>query len=698
MDIADLVRTPLRRWMVVVPLLLATMLSSAALYAGAPVTYEVSLVVGLTGPPVDRADRDPDTPFTGANPYIRHAAELEVARGAVVEALNARAAVGTPPAPGTVATYELKPVTSSGPWVPTWNSMHGSLIEAVATSPDEAVARRTAEAAAGAVGEELEVWQSQAGVPRAKRITTEVVSPTGPATELRVTATRKVALVLIMGAAAAFGAAFALESIARSRRDEPVLVPAVPGWRDPVGLLSLSAVALLTLSPRLAVAGIGYDSMTPAKMAGAIALLWWIAARMVRSSGMPAGPQPIRPAIGLFAGAILVSYVAAMTRPILADELRGADRLFFAMLTGFGVALLAADGIPSRARLDTLLRRVVLCCAFMATIGILQFTIGFDLAGWLRIPGLSATRDLGFITERLAFRRVAGTTNHPIEFGVVLAVVLPLALHFALRPGARRAWRWAQVGLIATAIPMSLSRSALLGVAVVCMFLFPTWTGRQRAALAGAAVAFVAVMQVAVPGLLNAILSLFLNLQDDPSYQGRTEDYDVVGKFIGMSPIIGRGLGTFRPSRYVLLDNQYLGAMIEIGVVGLVALVLLFGIGALTARAARRRAGRDVAAAGLGQSLLASIVALAIAFGTFDRLSFPVVTGLLFLLLGCTGALWRLTTPRPVELKGPGRRRTAPPEGPSRPGSGRRPGPPLTRGLHGHVRLGSIPSPRPPGG
>ena len=81
MDIADLVRTPLRRWMVVVPLLLATMLSSAALYAGAPVTYEVSLVVGLTGPPVDRADRDPETPFTGANPYIRHAAELEVARG-----------------------------------------------------------------------------------------------------------------------------------------------------------------------------------------------------------------------------------------------------------------------------------------------------------------------------------------------------------------------------------------------------------------------------------------------------------------------------------------------------------------------------------------------------------------------------------------------------------------------------------------
>jgi hypothetical protein len=44
----------------------------------------------------------------------------------------------------------------------------------------------------------------------------------------------------------------------------------------------------------------------------------------------------------------------------------------------------------------------------------------------------------------------------------------------------------------------------------------------------------------------------------------------------------------------------------------------------------------------LGVSLSASILVLGVTFATFDGLGFPIAAALLFLLLGVTGALWRI--------------------------------------------------------
>jgi len=44
----------------------------------------------------------------------------------------------------------------------------------------------------------------------------------------------------------------------------------------------------------------------------------------------------------------------------------------------------------------------------------------------------------------------------------------------------------------------------------------------------------------------------------------------------------------------------------------------------------------------------AAIVAAALSFSTFDALAFPMFAAILFLLVGCGGALWRLARQPPL--------------------------------------------------
>jgi O-antigen ligase len=110
--------------------------------------------------------------------------------------------------------------------------------------------------------------------------------------------------------------------------------------------------------------------------------------------------------------------------------------------------------------------------------------------------------------------------------------------------------------------------------------------------------------------------------------------------FVEQAPISGRGFGTFLPS-YHILDNQYLMTAIEAGLLGVTALVLLLLTGVFTARGVRRRI-KDPDARDLAQCLAASAAVAVCTFATYDELSFPMSTGLTFLVLGAIGALWRM--------------------------------------------------------
>ncbi|MGB8650519.1 MAG: O-antigen ligase family protein [Mycobacteriales bacterium] len=407
---------------------------------------------------------------------------------------------------------------------------------------------------------------------------------------------------------------------------------------DAVSVLTAYLVLLVLLPSRLVVGPLGAVG-TPAAVVAAGSALWWASSRAVPHLGGSLGRQPVRIVLSVFFTVLLTGYAAGMLRPLLPVEARAADRLMLASVGWIGVALLCADGVSDRSRLEVLLRRLVLLGAVLAVVGIVEFVFGIQVAQRIHVPGLRANFPVEGILSRAGFRRVAGTALHPIEFGVVLAMILPLALRQALLASKTR--ERLPVVLIAFALPMALSRSATLGTAAGLLVLFFGWSQRRRVNALAAGGLFLLVLPTALPGVVTAIKGLFVNIGADPSTTTRTEDYSAVWGMIKAQPWFGRGAGTFVPSVYRILDNQYLLTLIESGVVGVLALLAVF-LTAMTCARGARAVSRDESTRELGQALTASVTVGLVTWVTFDAFSNPMASGILFLLVGCSGALWRL--------------------------------------------------------
>jgi multisubunit Na+/H+ antiporter MnhC subunit len=375
---------------------------------------------------------------------------------------------------------------------------------------------------------------------------------------------------------------------------------------------------------------------------------------------MPAGKrQPIRWVIGIYVVLQLASYAIGFDRLPAADEASSADRWLILTIAMAGVALAIADSPTSRRDLDVLLRALVAFTAVMALIGFLQYAGIVDLTQYIRIPGLSRNSELLRQSARGDgdFARVAGTANHFIEFGVVLALILPIALHYALFAGPRRRTKvlaWLQVGLVGGAIPLSISRSAILAAAVSLLLLAVIWKWRLRYNVGVIGLGAVIFFNALNPGLLGTIRGLFANVDDDPSVQNRLARTDTVIELWQTRPIWGRGAGMIIPERYLLLDNQIYVTLIASGIIGVVVLGALYLVPYYTARSIRLRTPLEEDRH-LAQALAAPLPAALIAAATFDAFSFATYVGALFFIIGAIGALWRLTrgavppgTPEPL--------------------------------------------------
>lgn len=413
------------------------------------------------------------------------------------------------------------------------------------------------------------------------------------------------------------------------------------GEIDTVTILSGFIFLLMVLPARYVVGALGAAG-TPAGIMGVLCLFWYLSAMLTPKTTPIRGAQPLRPIILLFFCSIMASYAVAMGQSLPGDELNGADRGVLLALGWVGVALLAADGIPRLERLEAVRRRLVAGGTFIAGLGALQFFTSLDLATYLAFPGLTTSTGYTSLLQRDGFNRPSATTTHPIEFGVVLAMLLPLALHGAIHaePG-RKGRRWGQVALILLVLPMTVSRSAILGLVVVAAVILPVWPATWRVASAGVMGCAMVILHAVVPGLLGTITGLWTSIASDSSTTSRTDAYSAVGQALGERPLFGRGFATYFPRTYRFLDNQYMGSLIETGLVGTFALLAVLLAGWFLARRARK-ASSDPALRHLAQCFAASCAVAIISFATFDALSFPMAANMTFLIGGCCGALWRL--------------------------------------------------------
>jgi O-antigen ligase len=325
------------------------------------------------------------------------------------------------------------------------------------------------------------------------------------------------------------------------------------------------------------------------------------------------------------------------------DGRAAADRWMLLMFAAAGIAFVTTDCVRTVKDAMVVVRWALAGGAICCVAALIQFTTHTDPVEWITslMVGFVDNGGSNAFQARGALMRVAGTTLHPIELGVVSAMLLPLAIWRALYDGqGRKALHWAVVGLFVLANALTVSRSGLLAVVIALAVTVPFLPklARQWATIIvplGAAGLF-----IAVPGLISTLFNAATAGNSDSSITYRTEDYPLALRLVTDRPWLGTGPGTWIPTNALdIFDNQYLLTAVTMGVVGLVGLIAYLLVPALAAlTAARNTDGSELKL--LAASAAAAGLVATVASGTFDSLSFPVFALLYPFFIGLSGASW----------------------------------------------------------
>ena len=413
-------------------------------------------------------------------------------------------------------------------------------------------------------------------------------------------------------------------------------------WTNGASLGGAYFVVLLVVPEGMVISKIPMN-IQPVVTVGLLLGLLWFGAQMVHTLGMNKGRTAVRVAVFVYFSCHLVTYAVATRRGLLSDEARVADSSIIRITGMIAIAVFLCDALRGWEDVERVLKMLVVGSTLAAAVGLIQFATGFDPVKYMALPGLRQLGVYDTIQIRNGLRRPAGTTNHPIEFGLICAMAVPLAAHFLLQAREQRRpilrW-WICLGCVGAGCMAAVSRTGILCLAVGLVVLVFFLKGQKKLYVPIVAVGFLTLAGTVVPGLLGTLYNLFANASDDPSVTGRTNDYPLVWGQIDQFPWFGRGFGTYFPDRYILLDNQYLGTLVENGYIGLFAFSTIL-LAALFSAWRARSLTTDDRWRGLAGALVATVTVALVGAATFDLLAYALVTGLLFGVVGLSGAMLR---------------------------------------------------------
>lgn len=322
-----------------------------------------------------------------------------------------------------------------------------------------------------------------------------------------------------------------------------------------------------------------------------------------------------------------------------------ADRWMLLMVASSGIVLMTTETARTVDAALQLVRALLLGAVFCSLVAAYQFVTHTDPMSWYQsvLPGFKDNGGNQPFQERGSFLRVAGSTFHPIELGVIASMLLPLALWRALYDGQGRKWlHWAGAGLIVFAIAATISRSGLLGVVTVAIVFLPFLPSKSRQwtmlGFAGAAI----ILFLAVPGFVATLFGTVTAGTADTSITARLEDYPRVEAMVAAKPWLGIGPGAYLTLNAIeVLDNQYLKTIVEMGVPGFLALLAYMVVPGAAAWTAAFRATAERLKT-LSAAVAASCLVAAPAAAAFDFLGFPVVALIYPFCIGLSGTVWLL--------------------------------------------------------
>ena len=355
---------------------------------------------------------------------------------------------------------------------------------------------------------------------------------------------------------------------------------------------------------------------------------------------------------GLIIAAVLGSIVGNAGR--VAEREPAVVKGVTFLLSFFLLLFLIVSVVRTADQVDRLLRVLVGGGAVVAALAIFESRAHYNVFDHLSgvIPLLDSGDFSVASSEEGRGARAYASAQHPIALGAALVMLIPPAVYLVRRSG-RKVW-WVAGALLMIGSLATLSRTSvlmLLAVAIVFLWLRPKQTKRLWPLLLPAVLA----VHLVIPGTLGTLKGAFFpeggliaEQSSNPGSrgQGRIADLGPSLSEFSHQPLVGQGYSTrivdkTHPSDQIL-DDQWLGILLETGLVGFVGwLMLLLRPIRRLGRAAKED---DSDRAWLCVALAASLATYVIGMFTFDAFAFIQVSFILFILLGLAVATLAATS------------------------------------------------------
>lgn len=374
-----------------------------------------------------------------------------------------------------------------------------------------------------------------------------------------------------------------------------------------------------------------------------VLFMWWAISALWGLHDPIIYRHPARLGLGVMWVVTISSYIAMGGGPATVAGKASADRWILTLMALSGIILVTAEWVKTREAVLSLVRALLWGATFCAMVAIYQFVLRSDPTTlWTRLMvGMVDNGGATTFQVRSSFLRVAGTTFTPIELGVVMLMMLPLAIWRGLYDKPRRRWTpWFQCLVIAAAAIFTVSRSVIISIVAICLVMIPFLpAAAKRSAALVLPVAAVGVFAF-VPGMIATLAGTLTVGSADPSINTRLDNYPRVEAMVSARPWTGTGPGTYMPVNALkILDNQYLKAAVELGLPGALGVVAFLGFPAIAALLAARNLHNPELKALAGCVSASGFVAVA-SSATFDSFSFPVFTVVFPFIAGLSGVVW----------------------------------------------------------
>ena len=253
------------------------------------------------------------------------------------------------------------------------------------------------------------------------------------------------------------------------------------------------------------------------------------------------------------------------------------------------------------------------------------------LPGFFTVSGQVA----GGAVDELGRRLVRGPADVSLEAVGMLCMAFPVALVGLLQSTnwRRRTLYALAICLLVAAMVATYRKSALLAPVSVVMTL-AYFRRRELLKLAPLGMVLIVVVSAVSPGAIHSTVLQFTrsDATSVSTVDDRASDYDAVRPDVFTHLAFGRGWGSYNHQSYRILDSEILHRLIETGIFGLIALLMVPIVILLSTR--KTIASREPTTAPIALIGAAVAVAFLVLCTLFDMLGFPHGPYILLYMVG----------------------------------------------------------------